>query len=54
MTPTQQIAFDKIQNRVNVFHLHKANYKADETNETETRTDFIDPFFEALGWDMKN
>jgi type I site-specific restriction endonuclease len=28
---------------------HKADY-----NETQTRRDFIDPFFKALGWDVDN
>ena len=53
-SPEQQKAFDDLQNRVAVFRVHKAVYKQDETNETETRTDFIDPFFQALGWDMRN
>ena len=29
-------------------------YKKSEYNETQTRRDFIDPFFKALGWDIDN
>ena len=29
-------------------------YRAGRYNETAVRRDFIDPFFEALGWDMNN
>lgn len=37
----------KFQN--NLADYHRASY-----NETLTRIDFINPFFEALGWDMTN
>jgi len=29
-------------------------YRSNEYNETETRREFIDPFFKALGWDIDN
>jgi type I restriction-modification system DNA methylase subunit len=29
-------------------------YRSREYNETETRREFIDPFFKALGWDIDN
>jgi hypothetical protein len=29
-------------------------YKASSYNETQVRREFIDPFFEALGWDVNN
>lgn len=29
-------------------------YKKTDYNETQTRRDFIDPFFKALGWDIDN
>ena len=29
-------------------------YKSGNYNETQVRVEFIDPFFEALGWDVKN
>ncbi|MFA5816570.1 MAG: TaqI-like C-terminal specificity domain-containing protein [Bacteroidales bacterium] len=31
-----------------------ASYKNSDYNETQTRRDFIDPFFKALGWDIDN
>ena len=30
------------------------SYKAGQYNETQARREFIDPFFEALGWDINN
>ena len=30
------------------------SYKHSDYNETQTRRDFIDPFFKALGWDIDN
>lgn len=30
------------------------SYKNSDYNETQTRRDFIDPFFKALGWDIDN
>ncbi len=29
-------------------------YKRDDYNEAQTRSDFIIPFFIALGWDINN
>jgi len=29
-------------------------YHSDQYNETQLRREFIDPFFEALGWDIAN
>jgi predicted type IV restriction endonuclease len=29
-------------------------YKSGSYNETQVRREFIDPFFGALGWDIKN
>ncbi|HDL86599.1 MAG TPA: hypothetical protein ENH11_09820 [Candidatus Acetothermia bacterium] len=29
-------------------------YRSREYNETETRREFVDPFFKALGWDIDN
>ena len=30
------------------------NYRNAKYNETLLRSDFLDPFFEAIGWDIKN
>ena len=32
---------------------HQA-YNTDPYNETQLRREFVDPFFEALGWDVNN
>lgn len=36
------------------FHEQIDLYRAGGLNETQTRIQFIDPFFAALGWDMRN
>lgn len=36
------------------YHSHAADYKSTSYNETQVRREFIDPLFEALGWDMNN
>ena len=36
------------------FRLNLDAYKRDEYKEAHVRVEFIDPFFEALGWDMRN
>jgi len=47
-------AYIKIENLVNRFAEQEEFYKKTTYNETETRRDFIDPFFDALGWDVDN
>ncbi len=39
---------------VNRFDDHLEAYKQGRYNETQLRREFIDPFFEALGWDVSN
>ena len=34
------------------FTRNREAYRSHEYNETETRREFIDPFFKALGWNM--
>lgn len=41
-------------NLVERFNDHLAEYKSGKYKETEVRRDFIDPMFEALGWDVAN
>ncbi len=36
------------------FCLHAEAYAGEAYNETQVRREFIDPFFEALGWDVNN
>ena len=46
--------FSQISALVERFTEQLSSYKKSEYNETLTRKDFIDPFFNALGWDMNN
>jgi hypothetical protein len=39
---------------VDQFHTHLSTYKSTSYNETQVRREFIDPFFETLGWDIFN
>lgn len=50
----KEIGFNKIQELVTRFTEQLAAYKKSDYNETQTRRDFIDPFFKALGWDIDN
>ena len=50
----KQSALDIITELITRFDEQLPSYKKADYNETQTRKDFIDPFFEALGWDMNN
>ncbi len=50
----KQVALDKIKSLVERFDEQKEFYKQTQYNETQTRRDFIDPFWKALGWDIDN
>ena len=51
---TKEAAYNKIKLLTEKFADQLPNYKRSDYNETLTRKDFIDPFFEALGWDINN
>lgn len=51
---TKEAAYIKIEELVTRFTDQIASYKKSDYNETQTRRDFIDPFFKALGWDVDN
>ena len=36
------------------FHRNRDLYKRPAYKEARVRVEFIDPFFEALGWDVRN
>lgn len=36
------------------FDRHRESYESAAYNETQLRREFLDPFFEALGWDVQN
>ena len=44
----------KIKALVQKYHANRQAYLKPSYNETQLRTDFLDPFFEILGWDIKN
>jgi hypothetical protein len=44
----------EIKNLIDKYHTNKANYTDSKYNETLLRSDFLDPLFELLGWDIKN
>jgi predicted type IV restriction endonuclease len=43
-----------IQELVDRFHRNVEAYSTQGYNETRLRREFLDPFFEALGWDVIN
>ena len=51
---TKEEAFENIQSLVRRFDEQKASYKDHAYNEAQTRQDFINPFWKALGWDIDN
>ena len=51
---TKDNAREKIKSLVQRFEEQKEFYKNKDYNETQTRRDFIDPFWKALGWDVDN
>jgi len=51
---SKEEAFRKVGILVDRFREHLDSYKRTSYNEHQTRIDFINPFFKALGWDMDN
>ena len=45
---------DSILKLIENFDLHRRAYLSHDYNEAQVRREFIDPFFEVLGWDMFN
>ncbi|HOP48472.1 MAG TPA: TaqI-like C-terminal specificity domain-containing protein [Desulfobacteraceae bacterium] len=48
------IAPERIKELVRTFDYNLEAYKRGSYNETQVRREFIDPFFEELGWDIAN
>ncbi|MCX5802614.1 MAG: type I restriction endonuclease, partial [Proteobacteria bacterium] len=44
----------EIANLIERFEQNKDAYKSSQYNETQLRREFLDPFLEALGWDVEN
>jgi len=47
-------ARDTVASLVERFRSHLESYRSSGYRETEVRVEYIDPFFEALGWDVHN
>ncbi len=45
---------DKVLQLIENFERNIESYKNQSYNETQLRREFIDPFFESLGWDVSN
>ena len=45
---------DVVHELVDRFERNRSHYRTGSYNETQVRREFIDPFFEALGWDVNN
>src|SRR5215207_4451859 len=45
---------DHIRQLVERFDQHREAYRSGRYNETQLRREFLDPFFESLGWDIFN
>jgi len=43
-----------VKDLVEKYHSDRETYLKPSYNETQLRTDFLDPFFELLGWDITN
>jgi len=54
MQITKEQAYENIAKLVERFGEHVEEYKRNGYNEHQTRVDYINPFFKALGWDMDN
>jgi len=51
---TMKETLNQISNLVERFERNIEAYHSPAYNETQLRREFIDPFFEALGWDVAN
>ena len=49
---TKQI--QQVRTLVDTYQSHYEQYQRASYNETEVRVDFVNPFFQALGWDVLN
>lgn len=54
MSYSKQEAYNGIKELVEKFKNNYSQFHSSEYNETLTRQDFINPFFEFLGWDISN
>ena len=45
---------ENIRQLVKRFEDNRESYRSGKYNEAQLRREFLDPFFEALGWDVFN
>lgn len=45
---------ERLAKLINAYQEHFSQYRKAEYNETEIRNDYVNPFFEILGWDVNN
>lgn len=45
---------ERLEHLIEAYQEHFAQYTKPEYNETEVRNDYVNPFFEILGWDVNN
>ena len=51
---TKESAYQRLSQLVEKFEANQSDYRDSNYNETLTRLDFINPFFEILNWDINN
>ena len=54
MSVSHQERKTAIAKLVHKYETHRKHYRSSAFNETMLRNEFLDPFFEILGWDIKN
>jgi predicted type IV restriction endonuclease len=54
VSKAQKTAPDSVVRLIDTFALHRESYLSGKYKETPIRREFIDPMFEALGWDIDN
>lgn len=45
---------ERLEQLIRAYHEHFEQYIKSEYNETEVRNDYVNPFFDILGWDVNN
>jgi len=48
------MGIDAVRGLIQRFQTHQEEYTSPAYNEALLRQDFLNPFFEALGWDIAN
>ncbi len=51
---SKNTAFAEIKSLVEKFDNDRNHYLSSKYNEAQARVDFLNPFFESLGWDVSN